>query len=231
MHISFENKRTNKRVLIFLALTLSLFSLVLASKEYVRNTSNLAAIQQRIQEHEGILSVDQERQASLKKVLDIISRYNKKMDGELKHAIANEVYLMSKKYSNLNIDFISATITHESARTWDPRVTSNVGAMGLMQIMPTTGAFLAVSEGMNWTTAEEVLYDPINNIQLGCRYLSDLVGMYEQDGALAAYNGGPRRAEMWLAANRNNNILFAETRDYIPAVLKLYDEFKALEVL
>lgn len=171
--------------------------------------------------------LEQKRVASINKILAIINRYNKAMEMDLRQRIANEIYLMSTKYPNLNINFICATITHESAKTWDPRITSHAGAMGLMQIMPTTGAFLAAEEGISWSGPEMVLYDPILNIRLGCRYLSELVRMYEKDGGLAAYNGGPKRAERWLAANRDNQILVEETRYYIPAVLKLYDEFRS----
>jgi soluble lytic murein transglycosylase len=184
-----------------------------------------------IEESNSIAGIEIERRNTLKKIDDIITRYNESMKKVEREAISCEILAMSRKYPNLNVDFICATITHESAKTWDPRITSPVGALGLMQIMPTTGAFLATEEGIMWTSAEEILYDPIINIQLGCRYLSDLVGMYEKDGGLAAYNGGPRRAEMWLTSNRNNNILFAETRNYVPAVLKLYDEFRSQEQL
>ena len=96
-----------------------------------------------------------------------------------------------------------------------------------MQVMPATGAFLAVEEGIAWPSAADVLYDPILNIRLGCRYLNELVGLYEKDGGLAAYNGGPRRAEMWIAQNRDNRILWEETRNYVPAVLELYEEFRS----
>jgi len=138
---------------------------------------------------------------------------------------------MTRKYSNLDVDFICATITHESAKSWEPQIVSKAGALGLMQIMPTTGAFLAVQEGIEWTTSEQVLQDPILNIRLGCRYLSQLVTMYQQDGGLAAYNGGPKRAEIWLASNRDQNTLVAETRNYVPAILKLYDQFRTERVM
>ena len=178
-----------------------------------------------------LAQLQRQRSASLVKIKEIISRYNPKMESERRQAIANEIYEMSIKYPNLNIDFILATITHESAKTWDPVVTSKVGAMGLMQIMPSTGMYLALEEGIKWTTAEEILFDPIINIRLGCRYMSHLVQMYEHDGGLAAYNGGPRLAEMWLESNRNNSILFAETRDYVPAVLKLYAQFQSMATM
>jgi len=189
--------------------------------EQIRNIETTLAAQNSLQ------AINSEREASLEKVIQIISRYNNEMSDSLKLAIANEIYLMTQKYPNLNVNFISATITHESAKTWDPKVTSHVGAMGLMQVMPQTGAFLAVKEGVEWTSAEDILYNPILNIRLGCRYLNDLVGLYEKDGGLAAYNGGPKRAEMWIAGNRNNQILWEETRSYVPAVLELYHKFRS----
>ena len=174
--------------------------------------------------------IDSERQTSLNKIMDIMARYNQAMPIAQRKQIAREIYNMSKKYPNLNIDFIAATITHESANTWDPNVVSHVGAIGLMQIMPSTGQFLAGEEGIEWT-GDDILFDPLINIRLGCRYLSEMVTMYEHDGGLAAYNAGPRIAQLWLASNRNNDILWEETRGYVPAILKLYAEFQTEDAL
>ncbi|MBN1480304.1 transglycosylase SLT domain-containing protein [candidate division KSB1 bacterium] len=196
-------------------------------RSHVRATEQIDYITASLATHNSLQMIHSERESSIEKVVQIISRYNREMSDSLKLAIANEIYLMTLKYPNLNVNFISATITHESAKTWDPKVTSHVGAMGLMQIMPATGAFLAVDEGIKWTSAEKILYDPIYNIRLGCRYLNQLVGLYEKDGGLAAYNGGPKRAEMWIANNRNNTILWEETRSYVPAVLELYHKFRS----
>ncbi len=222
-------KRGNMKIkilAIFIFIILGLASCGFVYNQYVVAPENiLHQLSQSVYEQAKVASIDNERQTSIEKIVKIISRYNKKMDETTETAIANEIYVMSRKFPNLNIDFICATITHESAKTWDPKITSKVGAMGLMQVMPTTGAFLAVEEGLEWTSAD-MLYDPITNIRLGCRYLSEMVKMYEKDGGLAAYNGGPKRAEMWLAANRNNKILYAETRAYVPAVMKLYKEFR-----
>ena len=175
---------------------------------------------------ESIVSLDNAYQKSIDKITSIVKRYNPKLSTSRREAIAREIYEMSIKYANLDVDLICATITHESARTWDSTIVSEAGAMGLMQIMPKTGAYLAGQEGIPWTTPKEILFNPIYNIQLGCGYLSMLIDSYEVDGGLAAYNGGLKRAEMWLANDRNDRILWEETRNYIPAVLKLYDEFR-----
>ncbi|MCR4440454.1 MAG: transglycosylase SLT domain-containing protein [candidate division KSB1 bacterium] len=178
-----------------------------------------------------LAEVNDKYEANVQKIAAIVRRYNPKLSPERVRAIGREIYDMSIKYDNLDPDLICATITHESARTWDSTVVSAAGAMGLMQIMPATGAYLAALEGIQWTTAEEILFNPIYNIRLGCRYLSMLIDAYEVDGGLAAYNSGPKRAERWLASNRNNQVLYRETRGYIPAVLRLYDQFRNSEGL
>lgn len=170
--------------------------------------------------------IDQTRRQNLAKVVDVINRFNQDMSTGQKYQIASEICEASIKYDNLDVDLICAIITHESALTWDPEVVSPVGAMGLMQVMPATGKFLANIEGLEWTTAEDVLFDPVINIRLGSHYLSSLIELYDVDGGLAAYNGGGKRAEMWLAQNRAHGILFEETQNYVPAVLSLYEEFR-----
>ncbi len=179
-------------------------------------------------ELKAAINTDSIRQHNIKKVLTIIDRYNPDMSEALKYEIASEIYAMSVKYPNLDVDLICATITHESGHSWNPRAYSPAGAMGLMQVMPLTGRYVSEVEGITWTSAEEILFDPILNIRLGCRYLSSMVRSYEIDGGLAAYNGGERIAALWLKNNRADGILWNETSKYVPSVLKLYEEYKAM---
>lgn len=191
-----------------------------------QSATRMADLERTINTLKAAMSVDTIRQYQLQKIMAIIERYNPAMPSRKKYEIADEIYKMSVKYSNLSVDLICATITHESALTWRPDVRSQAGAMGLMQIMPATGVFLAADEGIPWTTPKDILYDPILNIRLGCRYLSALISLYQLDGGLAAYNGGEKRAAMWLASGKDNRVLWEETRGYIPAVLKLYEQFQ-----
>jgi soluble lytic murein transglycosylase len=176
----------------------------------------------------NVVRVDTARTAQIRRIEHIITVYNPALDLEVKEEIAQEIYDMSVKYPAVDVNLICATITHESAYSWDPTIKSNAGALGLMQIMPATGQYLAELEGIKWTSPEEILFDPVLNIRLGTRYLSMLVETYEVDGGLAAYNGGAYRAQLWLEAGRRDDILWRETRDYVPAVLALYDQFKQL---
>ncbi|MDQ7053556.1 MAG: lytic transglycosylase domain-containing protein [candidate division KSB1 bacterium] len=183
-------------------------------------------LERSLQTLKAAINIDSVRQYNIQKVINIINRHNPDMPSDLKYQIANEIYEMSIKYTNLDVDLICATITHESNHTWDPEIVSRAGAMGLMQIMPTTGMYVSQLEGIPWTTPEEVLFNPIYNIRIGCRYLSSMISIYDVDGGLAAYNGGERIASLWLKNDRDDNVLWAETRKYIPSVLKLYEQYQ-----
>ena len=213
--------------LLIIAILTSLLSL----NVWVGNSSvqqnKISDCEQSLRTVEGVMQVDFVRRTSNQKILKILDRFNPGLKNDLKQEIANEIYQRSIKYPNLDVDLICATITHESGRTWDPKVVSKAGAMGLMQIMPATGKWLSKYEGISWTGDEEVLFDPINNIRLGTRYLSALIETYDLEGGLAAYNGGDKRVRMWLKHDKADGILWPETRAYIPFVLNLYDEFKS----
>lgn len=72
---------------------------------------------------------------------------------------------------------------------------SPVGALGLMQILPSTGEELAAQLGIAWH-GPQTLFDPIVNVRLGVTYLRQLSRRYEDlPTALAAYNWGPGRID------------------------------------
>lgn len=213
-------------VVVAVALGISAIGFTLHRIEKFHFFSFSNRIESSIKEIEGSIKVDRKRQNITNKIVAIINRYNRSMNTEQKYELANEIYKMEVKYENLNVDLICATITHESARTWDPKVVSPVGAMGLMQIMPKTGQFLAEYENIDWISAEKILFQPTYNVRMGCRYLSMLIDFYGIEGALAAYNGGEKRAAMWLANNKADGILWKETQNYVPAVMKLYKKFQ-----
>lgn len=218
----------NRGVLFFamssiLVLSLAIF---LQVRQHERIEARIAAVEQELQHLRSFQKVDAMRAANIKKVMRVLNRYNLQMPETLKRRIAAEISDLSMKYDNLDVNLICATITHETGFTWDPRVVSPKGAMGLMQIMPSTGEFLADIVGIEWRSAEEVLFDPIVNLRLGCRYLSSLIEIYEIDGGLAAYNGGGKKVAEWLANGKADGILYEETQNYIPSVLSLYEQFK-----
>jgi soluble lytic murein transglycosylase-like protein len=82
-------------------------------------------------------------------------------------------------------------VIHVESR-YDSYAVSDKNAMGLMQILPTTGEWLAAQVGVTWQ-GPQTLFDPIANVRLGVAYLSRLLERYDGNvaAALAAYNWGP----------------------------------------
>ncbi|MFT5443463.1 MAG: soluble lytic murein transglycosylase-like protein [Myxococcota bacterium] len=94
---------------------------------------------------------------------------------------------------------------------------SHVGAMGLMQLLPSTGEELARKLGLDWRGADS-LYDPVLNVQLGTAYIKHLADRYDDvSTALAAYNWGPGRIDRRLRAGT------AVPSKYINQVMKAFD--------
>jgi soluble lytic murein transglycosylase len=177
------------------------------------------------------IQLERDRQFKMQKIVAIINRFNSEMALAQKQEIAKTIYEMTQKYSNLDIDLICATITLETGRTWNPEAHSRAGAMGLMQIMPATGKAVAQEEALAWISDEAVLFNPIYNIRLGCRYLSSLLDSFDDTAsALAAYNGGVRGAASWKDRQQSPEVLWNETRNYVPSVLKLMDEYRQMDL-
>jgi soluble lytic murein transglycosylase len=113
--------------------------------------------------------------------------------------------------------------------------TSAAGALGLMQLLPSTAHFIAErSGGTRFTTKD--LSTPEINIAYGSWYLRYLLDRY--DGhvvkALAAYNGGETNVSRWAASARArgerfglDDIPFAETRAYVGRVLEARRDYRA----
>jgi len=185
---------------------------------------DIKTLERNVQDVRAAMNVDTVRQTHIQKTMDLMAVYNADLPSAERYDIANEIYRMSVKYDNLDVDLLTATIMHESAQTWQPEIVSRAGAIGLMQIMPATGMYVARYEGITWTDPYEVLQNPIYNIRIGARYLSTMISLYGLEGGLAAYNGGEKKAALWLAGGFDDAVLHPETRNYVPAVLKIYEE-------
>jgi len=76
---------------------------------------------------------------------------------------------------------------------------SSKDAMGLMQIVPSTGEELAARLGIRWE-GPHTLFDPTTNVRIGMAYLQQLRDRYDNwSTALAAYNWGPGRIDRRLS--------------------------------
>lgn len=109
----------------------------------------------------------------------------------------------------LDLDLVHAVIMAESA--YDPHAVSPAGAVGLMQVMPKTGADYGV-------TSIEALFDHETNLKTGMRHLRRLLDKYDSIGhAVMAYNAGEGALE-----RHGGLVTYPETQQYTYRVLLSY---------
>jgi hypothetical protein len=108
-----------------------------------------------------------------------------------------------------NVDPALVRAVIETESNWNPSAVSRKGAVGLMQLIPTTAQRFGVND----------LYSPQQNVDAGVKYLKTLLERYNGnlDLALAAYNAGEG------AVDRAHGVpSFRETRDYVQRVQSAY---------
>jgi soluble lytic murein transglycosylase-like protein len=112
---------------------------------------------------------------------------------------------------NVDPSLVKAIIANESG--FNANATSNVGAQGLMQLMPGTAAGLGVTNA----------YDPAQNVWGGTRYIKGLLDRFHGDvrKAVAAYNAGPGAVEKYDGIPP-----YAETQNYVQNVLASYEKYR-----
>lgn len=110
---------------------------------------------------------------------------------------------MAPKYG-LSPQLVDAVVNQESG--YNTSATSSAGAMGLMQLMPSTASGLGVTNA----------YDPVQNLQGGMTYLRQLLTRYHDNTALAlaAYNAGPSAVDTYHGIPP-----YEQTQNYVSSIL------------
>ena len=144
--------------------------------------------------------------------------------------------LVRREAAEWGIDpfLMAAIIRQESA--WKADIVSRAGAVGLMQVMPPTGAQLARAHGPRGFS-EEALTRPEVNLHLGAAFFVDMSRRYGEDLplVLSAYNAGPTRATRWRRYPEASDPLrfteripFEETRGYVKSVRRNLGLYRVL---
>lgn len=126
------------------------------------------------------------------------------------------------KYADeYNVDryIIASVINVESS--YDSNCVSSAGAIGLMQLLPSTADDMAIRLGIDIKSID--LKDAETNIMLGSYYLSYLLKMFDNNiyNALSAYNWGLSNVKNWIALGNVDDggnitkVPVKETRDYL----------------
>lgn len=134
------------------------------------------------------------------------------------------------RQNQLNPYFVAAVVRVESG--FRPTVVSRRGAVGLMQLMPSSAEWVASKSGL---PEHPDLTDPRANIRLGTWYLKYLLKTYHNNPvlALAAYNGGPATVDGWLekgvlspSETGYNRIPYPETANFVRRVTQFEQTYR-----
>jgi soluble lytic murein transglycosylase len=135
-------------------------------------------------------------------------------------------------HNQLDPMLVAGLIRQESA--FESKAMSHAGAIGLMQVEPKTASKLARQLKVRYTRTR--LTDPGYNLQLGSRYLANLIQTFgTPEAALAAYNAGEDRVVQWTAGQNYletaefvESIPFTETREYVQIVIRNSDVYRSV---
>ncbi len=143
-----------------------------------------------------------------------------------------------EKYAkDFDIDplFVYAIIREESR--FKIKAKSHAYAIGLMQIIPQTGRFIAHQIGMKKFSVDS-LNDPETNIKMGIWYIRYLLDEFNGNKlhTLAAYNGGHLNVKRWIKKCSDqedmdefiSNIKFDETHNYVKKVMNSFNHYREI---
>ena len=134
----------------------------------------------------------------------------------------------SQKFS-INSDLLAALIYVESR--FENRSESSQGAVGLMQLMPSTAIWVAKKLDKKDFELDD-LYDPETNIEFGSWYFSHLRKKFNGDliKTLAAYNAGEGNVNNWLKNDWNGemnvDLPYDETDSFVKRVISTRDHYQ-----
>ena len=167
------------------------------------------------------------------KFFDYTSEQYKKISFPIKYSQIVEE--MSEKY-DVDQDLIYSVIKTES--NFDAEAKSAVGALGLMQIMPTTFEWLQSYHDGVITMDKEELFVPEISIEYGTIFLKYLIDRYSEksiDCVIAGYNAGAGAVDEWLADTKYSKdgitldyIPYPETENYVEKVLIAMGEYEQI---
>ena len=116
---------------------------------------------------------------------------------------------------------------------FNPKTVSSANALGLMQVTPDAGRYIAKKFGVSYDQ-NRLLHDTVYNMQMGAAELGDVITRYRGSYilAFAGYNAGPGRVKEWVERYGDprdprvdpvdwvERIPFSETRNYVQRILE-----------
>ena len=224
---------------IRLLLSLGLYDLALDELLYAQRTWGDSAIV------DATLGLVYNRTGELRKGITAIKRAypqylaagSERLPMEIRQVIFPlDFWPLIQKYAaarKLDPYLMAALIAQES--TFDPAIRSRANAIGLMQILPSTGRRYARQIGIRrFSTA--MLTRPETNIRIGMAYFAELVRRFGRvDFALSGYNAGENRVAQWRAERPGleadefvDDVPFPETQNYLKRILGTAEDYRRI---
>lgn len=133
-----------------------------------------------------------------------------------------EIIVANANNYDVEPEMIASIINVESG--YNQYARSNKGAIGLMQILPSTAEWVGKRIGKQFS--DEELFEPSLNIQIGTYYFSYLMQYFQNEElAVCAYNAGMGNVNRWLSkivysqdGKTLDEIPFRETKNYLKSV-------------
>ena len=153
-----------------------------------------------------------------------LNRYPMRYEQEIRAAAAE---------FSLDPAYVASVVLAESS--FDPQAVSSDGAIGLMQIVPSTGEWIAGKFDEAFDVQN--LYDPAVNLRYGCWYLRFLLDRYDGDmrTASTAYHQGQGRVDEWLKNpeysedGKTLSVISSSVTDtYVNRILDNYEHYQEL---
>lgn len=162
---------------------------------------------------------------NLEKVRAILNQYKTGLSAAARSRLAHLIYDESLKYGYEPELILALVIRESSFYNWSR---SKKGALGLMQILPTTGRELAELINVPWN-GKETLFNPDINIRMGIHYLAHLHSRFGAlETALTAYNYGPARIARMIERGKTLPTGYANR---ILATYRFFVELKPHEII
>lgn len=152
--------------------------------------------------------------ASLSPSVDLLGKLNDpaSIPPRFHHSLSKYDHIITETAGQYQVSPLLVKAIIQAESSFNPLAVSDRGAVGLMQVMPSTARAMGIEE----------LTDPKNNITAGVRYLKKLLILFDDDErlAIAAYNCGPEAMKRW-----DNSPPYPETRNFIRRVMSYYNYY------